>query len=317
MMSKPRVSVVIPVYNGSMTIGDVVADVKVELAERYQLEMVLVNDGSSDDSAQTCKNLAGANPGMVIFVNLAKNFGEHNAVLAGVCQSTGDVVVIIDDDGQNPPSQIPLLVEKVLEGYDVVYGNYAKKKHAAWRNWGSQFNDYVATLLIHKPKDLYLSSFKAFNRFTANEIASKTTPYPYIDSLIFKSTSNICQVTVEHKDRESGESNYNMRRLVRLWLNMLTTASILPLRMATYLGLIFSFLGFLAAMWILLEKAFFGIGVPGWTFTALAILVFGGIQLFALGMMGEYIGRIFQAGFQKPFVVREIVRVKDNEASET
>ncbi|MGE4157749.1 MAG: glycosyltransferase family 2 protein [Planctomycetota bacterium] len=301
-------SVVIPVYNGAATVGRVVDEVFAVLEPLGSTEVVLVNDGSADSSADVCRSLAQSRSGKVVFVNLSRNFGEHNAVLAGISHARGARIAIIDDDGQNPPSEIPvLLAEMERGGFDVVYGRYEQKQHETWRNLGSRFNDAVATKLIGKPPNLYLCSFKVINRFVADHLRSHPTPYPYIDSMIFQCTQNIGQALVKHAQRVEGRSNYNLRRLVLLWSNMLTTSSILPLRLATWFGLGFACFGFLSALAILVEAIFFPSGERGWASLAMAVVVFSGIQLFALGIVGEYVGRIFQAGHRRPFVVREVV----------
>lgn len=301
-------SVVIPVYNGAATVSRVVDEVFGVLEPLGNTEVVLVNDGSADTSAEVCRSLASARPGKVVFVNLSRNFGEHNAVLAGITHARGQRIAIIDDDGQNPPSEISvLLAEMDRGGFDVVYGRYERKQHDSWRNLGSRFNDMVATKLIGKPPNLYLCSFKVINRFVADHLRTHPTPYPYIDSMIFQCTQSIGQALVRHAQRVEGRSNYNLRRLILLWSNMLTTSSILPLRLAIWFGLGFAAFGFLSAVAIAVEAFLFPSDEQGWASLAMAVVVFSGIQLFALGIVGEYVGRIFQAGHRRPFVVREVV----------
>lgn len=221
-----RLSVVVPVYNGARTVGPLVERLHEHLASRYELEVVLVNDGSpDDDSADVCRGLALRLP-WVRFVDLARNFGEHNAVMAGLNHCSGDAAVIMDDDFQNPPAEVVKLVERLDEGYDVVFSRYEEKKHHPLRNLGSRFNDAVANLVLDKHSDLYLSSFKALNRFLIDEIIRYPGPYPYVDGLILRTTRHYATQTVEHVERQHGRSGYTARKLVRLWLAMFTNFSV-------------------------------------------------------------------------------------------
>jgi undecaprenyl-phosphate 4-deoxy-4-formamido-L-arabinose transferase len=300
-----RLSIVIPVYNGAKTIGPLVQALEKELASQFDLEVVLVNDGSpADNSAEVCGSMAKANP-RVKFVNLSRNFGEHNAVMAGLNYCTGQAVVIMDDDCQNPPSEVIKLVNRLNEGYDVVYSYYEKKEHSFARNLGSKFNNLVASALIHKPRDLYLSSFKAISRFIIDELIKYTGPYPYIDGLILRITRNYSTVQVEHRARQEGQSGYTVHKLVSLWLNMFTNFSILPLRATTLLGFVFAFVGLVGAILIIVERLR-NPGLPaGYASIIVALLIITAVQLFAIGMVGEYLGRLFLKDNGSPqFTVR-------------
>jgi glycosyltransferase involved in cell wall biosynthesis len=306
-------SVLIPVYNSEGTIGRL-ADTLVETLSPHfeRIELVLVNDGSPDNSHEAVLEARERHPGLIRYVRLAKNFGEHNAVMCGLRYTTCDAVVIMDDDFQNPPSEALKLVDKLAEGYDVVYSRYDAKKHHWFRNVGSWFNDRVASALLKKPKNLYLSSFKAMNRFLIDTVVQYGGPYPYLDGLILRSTSAIGTELCAHQDREEGQSNYNLRRLVRLWLNMFTSFSVTPLRVSAVLGLIMACSGFLLAVFYILSWQLGGLFVshdafpPGWASTIVTITIFGGVQLCVLGMIGEYLGRIFMTqNLQPQYVVRE------------
>src|SRR5687767_4758790 len=226
--SNLRVSIVIPVYRGGESIAHLVPALRESLSAYYELEIILVNDGSPDHSAAVCRGLA-ADFEEVKFVNLSRNFGEHNAVMAGLRYVTGECAVIMDDDCQNPPEEVTKLVEELCRGYDVVFACYEKKHHSWLRNLGSRFNNEVATILLHKPRDLYLSSFKAISRFAIDEVVRYSGPYPYLDGLLLRFTSNYSRVTVRHVSRAGGSSGYTMRKLISLWLNMFTNFSVLPL----------------------------------------------------------------------------------------
>jgi undecaprenyl-phosphate 4-deoxy-4-formamido-L-arabinose transferase len=302
-----RVSLVIPVYNGARTVGPLVERLRKELAGAHELEIVLVNDGSQDDSAGVCRELARSDP-RVRFVNLARNFGEHNAVMAGLRFASGECAVILDDDFQNPPSEVTKLVEKLAGGYDVVFARYERKQHSWLRNLGSRFNNAVASVMLGKPRDLYLSSFKAVNRFVIDEITRYAGPYPYVDGLILRATRNWATELVRHDPRAEGPSNYTLGRLVGLWLNMFTNFSILPLRVASLAGLVFALLGLVLAVGFVVEKLRHPELPAGWASLAVIVLTISGVQLFALGMIGEYLGRLFLQDNGTPiFVVRETV----------
>jgi len=303
-----KLSVVIPVFNGAATIGRLVDEVRRELAARYELEIVLVNDGSPGDrSADVCRQIAESDP-RVKFLDLSRNFGEHNAVMAGLNYCTGAAAVIIDDDFQNPPAEIVKLVEALREGYDVVFSSYDTKEHPFLRNLGSRFTNLVASLLIRKPARLYLSSFKAINRFIIDELVKYRGPYPYIDGLILRISRNYTTVRVEHRARAQGRSGYTVRKLVSLWLNMFTSFSVLPLRVATLLGLLIAFAGLCAAVGAIIEKLRHPGIQAGWASLMTALLIVSGVQLFAIGMVGEYLGRLFLKDEGNPqFVVRRTI----------
>jgi len=299
--------VVIPVYNGALTIGPLV-DRLVEVLDRDALEIVLVNDGSPDHSAAVCRTLRERYPERVIYVELSKNFGEHNAVMAGLHHAAGDYVVIMDDDFQNPPEEVRRLVSHAsLHDYDVVYTQYARKHHHPWRNLASRFNDWVATLLLQKPKELYLSSFKCLNRFTVREVLRYTGPYPYIDGLILRCTRRIGTIQVRHDPRRIGRSNYSLPKLVSLWLNMFFNFSVLPLRLSTITGFACSVVGVILGCTVAFERIFRP-GTPlGWASILVTVLTFSGVQLVVLGVLGEYLGRLFLSGNQTPqFVIRDV-----------
>lgn len=300
-----KLSVVIPVYNGEKTIRKVVENCLKHLSTTQDLEIILVNDGSSDNSAVACMQIVEKYPNFVLFANLAKNVGEHAAVIAGISQTTGDAVAILDDDGQNPPKEVLKLIEEFNLGFDVVYGSPIRRGYGFLRNISSSFNDKVATILIKKPPDIYLSSFKIISRFLADYIVEHANPNPYIDSLVFQCTNKISQVSVKQSERQEGTSNYNLRRLFRVWLNMMTTASNLPLRIASLFGLVFAGIGAVVSFYLIMEYLIYGVTVQGYVSIIVGVLVFSGIQLLCLGMIGEYIGRIFQNSQLPTFVIRE------------
>src|SRR5438105_6969705 len=314
----PELSLVIPVYNGSRTIGPLVEQA-IKIFGSTSVEIVLVNDGSEDDSEKVCAELAEKFPQNVVFVHLSRNFGEHSAVLAGFTQSRGRHIAVLDDDGQNPPEEVVRMLDELKrKNYDVVYGHYIEKKHSCFRNLGSRFNDRIATLILHKPRDLYLSSFKVMNRFLAQEIIKYRGPYPYADGLIYRVTRTIGQIPVEHRVSASGPSRYTLRRLVRLWLNLLLTFSIKPLLISVYIGLLASCLSVVALIAILIDKLWITpdltVGIP----TVLgSVVFFSGVQLMILGLVGEYLGRLYldQTGTPQYIVRYSIQAGRNNKES--
>ncbi len=306
----PDLSLVIPVYNGSQTIGPLVDQI-IKVFASTSFEVVLVDDGSKDNSEAVCTKITETFPDKVIFVHLSRNFGEHNAVLAGFKQTRGRYVAVLDDDGQNPPEEVVRMLDELKrKNYDVVYGHYIEKKHSLFRNLGSSFNDRIATFMLHKPKELYLSSFKVMNRFVVDEITKYRGPYPYTDGLIYRVTRNIGQIPVEHRSSANPRSRYTFRRLLRLWLNMFLNFSIKPLRLSIYVGLLTSCLSIVALIAIFVDRIWITpnvtLGIP----TVLGtIVLLSGIQLMILGLVGEYLGRLYldQTGTPQ-YVVRYVKR---------
>ncbi len=297
----PRISIVIPVYNAERTIANLVEALVTELSTLCALEIVLVNDRSRDTSESICIALFEKYPSIIRFFSLAKNVGEHNAVMAGLNNISGDYAVIMDDDFQNPIQEVKRLIEYTIQTeYDVVYTYYEKKEHSLFRNLGSLFNDRVANIMLGKPKDLYLSSFKIIKRDLIDEIIKYDLPFPYIDGLVLRSTENIGKFKVKHDARTIGKSGYTLSKLVSLWLNMFTNFSILPLRLATFLGFIFAGLGFLLGILMIVEKLVNPNLPQGYTLLFVFIAVISGVQLISVGILGEYIGRFFLSHTKKP-----------------
>ena len=316
VVSVEKVSIIIPVFNASKTISLLVDKIQNEIKIYKELEIVLVNDGSSlDNSSEVCESIAYNNP-TVKFINLSRNFGEHNAILAGLNYCTGDCAVIMDDDFQNSPKDVYKLVDEILNGNDVVFSKYEEKQHHFLRNLGSKINNLFASILLNKPRDLYLSSFKAINRFVIDELVKYKGPYPYIDGLILRVTQKYVSVTVGHESRTTGKSGYTLNKLISLWLNMFTNFSIIPLRLAVGLGFIFSVIGVLLAFVFFIQKIN-NPDVPiGWTSLAVSIFLLGSLQLFAIGMIGEYLGRMFLSAGGKPqFVVRSLINCSQDKES--
>lgn len=304
----PALSVVIPVYNGAATVGELVAALA-GLDVPGGLEIVLVNDGSPDDSDAVCRGLVATAAVPITYVEHARNYGEHNAVMTGLRHARGEFAITMDDDLQNPPEEVLRLFHACRDGgHDVVYTCYAEKQHAAWRNLGSRFANRVADLLIDKPKGLYLSSFRCISRLVIDGVTRYEGPFPYVDGLIMQVTQRIGTLEVRHLPRAQGRSNYTLKRLVNLWLNLALNFSLLPLRIAVLLGLAMGTIGGVAALYVVLH-ALFGEPPQGWASTMVVVLLLSAAQFLILGIVGEYLGRTFQTGNRKPQgIVRMVVR---------
>jgi glycosyltransferase involved in cell wall biosynthesis len=295
-------SVVIPVYHGAITIVQLVENVQEQL-RAYDFEIILINDGSKDDSEKVCLGLSEQFQN-ITFLSLRKNFGEFNAVICGLNYAKGDYTVIIDDDFQNPPSEIIKLLETAQKGdFDVVYGQYDEKKHTNFRNFGSWMVNQITTSLFNKPADLYLSSFKIISKDVVGEICKYEGPYPYIDGLIFNVTDNVGKVTVLHNDRNHGESNYNFKRLASLFLNIIFGYSLLPVRLALFLGL---FATFFALILVILQTINI-IDHP----IIITVIFLGGVQLTSIGIVGEYIGKTFLTQSKTPQYSLKISKINN------
>jgi undecaprenyl-phosphate 4-deoxy-4-formamido-L-arabinose transferase len=300
---------VVPLYRSEESIARVVHDIEA-LQVPGGHEIVLINDGSPDRTDEVCRGLLASARIPICHVEHARNFGEHNAVLTGWRHARGAHIVNLDDDGQNPPGECLRLWEEArAKQLDVVYGHYAEKRHSAWRNAGSWFTNRVTDLALDKPAGFYLSSFRCVSAFAAREAARHAGPFPYIDGLLLQATQRIGSVEVSHKERIAGRSGYTFRRLVRLWMSAWINFSVLPLRIATLLGLAMAGIGLIGLvavtmMWLRDIGPFFG-----WGSLMAALLIFSGTQLVMLGLIGEYIGRMFITVNQRPqSVVRRIER---------
>jgi undecaprenyl-phosphate 4-deoxy-4-formamido-L-arabinose transferase len=311
-IARPGLSIVVPVYRGAATIGRLV-EALAELEIVAGLEVVLVNDGSPDNSADVCQDLLARARIPLIYIEHARNYGEHNAVMTGLRHASGDFVITMDDDLQNPPQEVVKLYDHARTGgWDVVYTRYAVKQHAGWRNLGSRFANAVADRLLDKPKGLYLSSFRCISAMVVQAVTRYSGPYPYVDGLIMQATQRIDSIEVRHLPRQEGRSNYTLVRLVRLWLNLATSFSLAPLRLAIFAGLGMSVLGAMGAVATISEALFVHETPSGWASTMTVLLLVSGVQSMILGVLGEYVGRTFLSANGKPQgTVRSIRRNTD------
>ena len=312
-------SFVIRCYKSSQTIEKVVRLTQEEMKRlgHGQVEFVLVNDCSPDQGAtiRALKKLAGENPAVKV-IDLAKNAGQHNAIMAALNYVKGDVIIAMDDDMQTHPSQLSKLLDKYEEGYDVVFGYYPNKKHRAYRNLGAKLNSWIVRVMIGKPKSLHASSFWVIRKYVRDEIIKYHYPYTYLEGLFLRTTNNITCVPIEHFEREVGQSGYNMKKLISLSSRTLGF-SITPLRISMVCGNIFAAVGLITALVTIIRKILNPAMTAGWASMFAGICFFSGIILVFLGMIGEYIGRMFLSLTNTPqYVIREFISSEENGSQE-
>lgn len=306
------VSVVIPCYNSEFTIGKVVEMVMAEFEKMpdYTCEFILVNDHSKDGTFEQIRKLCGKYKN-VRGINLMRNFGQHNALMAAMNYVSGDLVLGMDDDMQTHPSQISRLLSKIAEGYDLVYGVYEKRKNSALKNATSKVNEVTSRLLLGRPRQIHSSNFWVITRAVADQVVKYPGYNPYIDGIFYRITHNIGNVAVEHHKREVGSSNYTMKKLIKLWMAY-WNYSVIPLRISSVLGGISACVGFVFAIITALRKLFFEPDMPmGWPSLLCTILIFFGIVLLVLGIIGEYLGKILLTLNHTPqYIVRETINIR-------
>ena len=306
-----KVSFVIPCYRSTETLPKVVEEIKTTMSElhKYEYEIILVNDCSPDDTFETVKKIVSKNDN-ITGIDLAKNFGQHSALMAGLREACGDVMVCLDDDGQTPADEVGKLLDAVEAGADVAYARYDHKKHSFFRNFGSAVNEKMTRIMLGKPKDLYVSSYFAVKRFVVDEMCKYTYAFPYVIGLVLRSTKNIVNVDVTHRSREVGESGYTLGKLLGLWFNGFTAFSVKPLRIATATGAAAAIAGFLYGIYTIIKKLVIkpdGL-VTGFSALMSVTVFMGGLILLMMGLIGEYIGRMYVSMNNSPqYVIREKV----------
>lgn len=312
-----KISFVIPCYRSTLTLPAVIDEIKDTMKEMadYTYEIVLVNDCSPDDTFETIKHIVSENDN-VTGLSLAKNFGQHGALMAGFHEVTGDIIVCLDDDGQTPANEVGKLIDAVNAGADVAYARYNHKQHSSFRNFGSHINEVMTRIMLGKPKGLAVSSYFAAKRFVVDEMKKYTFAFPYVIGLVLRTTKNIVNVDINHRNREVGESGYTMAKLLGLWFNGFTAFSVKPLRIATATGVISAICGFLYGIYTIIKKIFIRPDELVVGFSALmSVMVFmSGLILIMMGLIGEYIGRIYVSINNSPqYVVSERVGKKLDE----
>ena len=307
------ISFIIPCYNSTDSICGVVDEIEDAMNSLgyVDYEVVLVNDSSPDNVYEVICALCGNNV-KLRGIDLAKNFGQHSAVMAGLNHARGDVIVLLDDDGQTPACEVGKLLEALKCGNDIVFAKYENKQHNLFRNIGSRINDYMAESLIGKPKDLSISSYVACKRFVADEIKRYGGNCPYLAGLFLRTTNKLCNVSVNHRRRESGHSGYTLKKLFALWLSGFTAFSVKPLRMATILGFLTAAAGFIYGVYVIVSRILNPDMPIGYSSMMAVLLFIGGMIMLMLGVIGEYIGRTYLNINNAPqYVIRERIGFQD------
>lgn len=310
-----KLSFVIPCYGSEHTIEDVTNQIKEVMQTRreYDYEIVLVNDCSPDNVWQVISGLCKRDS-HIRAIRLAKNFGQHSALMAGYSYVTGDYVATLDDDGQTPAEEVFKLVDKVKEGYDVAYGYYSERKDNLFRKFGTFVNNKMLEMMIEKPKDVHLTSYFVAKRYIIDEITKYQNPYPYIWGLVLRTTKNIVNVEIKHKERAEGKSGYTLGKLLNLWMNGFTAFSVKPLRLATCVGAVTSGVGVLFIIFTIVKKLMHPDLVPGYSSLMAVLLFIGGMLMVMLGLIGEYVGRIYICINASPqFVIGEQLNLTEQD----
>lgn len=311
------ISFVIPCYRSELTLAKVVEEIKDSIKRmnagvyQYDYEIILVNDCSPDNTFDEITRLCKEDK-KIKGINLAKNFGQHAALMAGFHHVKGSIVVCLDDDGQTPADEVDKLLAGIEAGSDVVYAKYEHKMHSVFRNFGSWLNEEMAKIMLGKPKDLYVSSYFAAKRFVVEEMKRYTNAYPYVIGLVLRTTKRISNVSVNHREREIGTSGYTFGKLIGLWFNGFTAFSVKPLRVATLVGCFCAAIGFIYGIYTIIKK-FINPNVPmGFSSMMAAIVFIGGMMMLMLGLVGEYVGRMYISMNNSPqFVVRETLNEEE------
>ena len=308
-----QVSVVIPVFQ-SENIIPVLASRLIDVliyvcGNEKNCEIIFVSDNSPDQSWAEIQKVCATNK-CVKGIRLRVNAGQHNAIMAGLRAARGEIVVTMDDDLQHSPDDLPALVNKIRDGSDVVFAKFQERKHPRWKIFGSRLNDIAASLLLSKPSGLYLSPFRAIRGSITREVIKYSGPFPYIDGLILRITDNIESIDVDHHERYCGEGGYGFRKSMSLWMKMATGFSIYPLRLTAFIGLCVALMGFLLAFVLILQKFTFDSMPDGWSSLIVTMLIIGGVQLMALGVIGEYLGRTLLTLNMRPqYVISDEINI--------
>ena len=308
-MSDKIVSFVIPCYRSEKTLEGVVDEIRdtIKKLDGYDYEIILVNDCSPDSTMDVIRSLCEKDP-KITGIDFGRNFGQHSALMAGLRQSVGDIIICLDDDGQTPADQMDRLLNALADGADAAYARYDKKKHSLFRNFGSYVNEKMAEFMLGKPKELYVSSYFAVKRFVVNDMIRYENSYPYVIGLVLRAAKNIVNVDIDHRERQVGASGYTLIKLLGLWMNGFTSFSVKPLRLATIVGIGATFIGFIYGLVIIIQHFTLPDRLLGYASTMAVLIFFGGMIMIMLGLIGEYVGRIYISINNSPqYVIKEIV----------
>ena len=305
-------SIVIPVYNSESCVQELLTQLEKVLV-LFDYEIILIDDKSIDRSWDILSSNF-ENKENVSIIKLSKNFGQDSAIMCGLHNAQKDYIVIMDDDLQHDPKYIPELYDQIRKTKkDVCYANFFTKNQTLIKNFGSWLNDRLANIVIKKPKHIYLSPYKILSKNIVKKILTYDGPYPYIDGLIFRYTRQTTQLNIKHNKRFSGKGNYSIVKSISVWLRVLTNFSIVPLRIATSIGILSAFLGFTMGLYFIYLAFIGGITLKGWSSLIVSVLFIGGVQLIALGIIGEYVGRSFLYQNKEPqFIIEKAHLYDDN-----
>lgn len=308
-----KLSFVIPCYGSEHTIKDVVEEIinKVKEDKKYDYEIILVNDKSYDNVWEVIKKLTTKNK-KIKAINFAKNMNKPGAVMAGLRFTEGDYIIILDDDMQCPINELWTIINPLNEGHDIAVAKYKEKKQSKFKNFGSAVNKKMAEIIIDKPKDLYFNNFVAIKKYVVKEMIKYNNPYPYLEGLMLRTTNDIVNVLVEERERTVGKSNFTFKKMLSLWFNGFTSFSVKPLRISTYLGFFIAIIGFIYGIYVIFNKLLNPSIIIGYSSLMASILFIGGVILIMLGLIGEYVGRIYISLNASPqYVIKETINLED------
>lgn len=308
-----KLSFVIPCYGSEHTIKDVVEEIinKVKEDKKYDYEIILVNDKSYDNVWEVIKKLTTKNK-KIKAINFAKNMNKPGAVMAGLRFTEGDYIIILDDDMQCPINELWTIINPLNEGHDIAVAKYKEKKQSKFKNFGSAVNKKMAEIIIDKPKDLYFNNFVAIKKYVVKEMIKYNNPYPYLEGLMLRTTNDIVNVLVEERERTVGKSNFTFKKMLSLWFNGFTSFSVKPLRISTYLGFFIAIIGFIYGIYVIFNKILNPSIIIGYSSLMASILFIGGVILIMLGLIGEYVGRIYISLNASPqYVIKETINLED------
>lgn len=302
-----KISIVIPVYNSEDCLLQLNDELQKALAVFDSYEIIFINDKSTDNSWDKIVHICSINKSAT-GINFRKNFGQDNAIIAGIRVANGEYIVIMDDDLQHSPSDIITLYNKCKKGHDVCYASFKKKKQNIRKNFGSWINGKLSEKLLKKPATIYLSPYKLITKDIADEIIKYTGPFPYIDATILTITTNLTQVEVDHHTRYKGNGNYNFMRSALVFIKHATNYSIYPLQLVSLIGFCSAALSFILGIIYLVQYFSSNQRIEGWITLTILLIFFGGLILMSLGLIGEYIGRIFLSINNKPqYTIERII----------
>ncbi len=314
-----KISFIIPCYGSEDTIEPVIKEIEeyVVLRKNYDYEIICINDCSPDNVLGVLKSIARGDRKVKV-VDLARNFGKHSAVMAGFSICKGDYIVCLDDDGQCPMDRLWDLLDPVINGEaDYSMAEYDRKKQSWFKNFGSAVNSMMSHILVGKPKNMNFSNFKAMKRFVVDEILRYNNPYPYLEGLTLRTTNKIVTVPMEERERIAGRGNFTFKKSIALWMNGFTAFSVKPLRISTVLGIIFAFIGFLFGLFVVIRKFIHPSITVGYSSTMAVMLFIGGIIMLMLGLIGEYLGRVYISLNNSPqYVIRDVINGDSEDENE-